>query len=700
MKIRDRIVFKIVCLTGTIFILMTGILTALVFAWIFRTTTGNIETSLDNRIRMEANAINGTIFAKIGAVTENYAALVSVMPLDGDALLEEISPAVMGSSPLIVGGGFWLEYYTIADSKLYGPYWFRDGEKIRLTWEYSNEKNDYTKFDWYLNDGIASGRKVVWSEPYNDAVTKVPMITATSALVHGGKKIGVVTLDIGLAELTGYLDSIKISEIGDYSLSLLTRDGVCVAGDKPEQEGKQLYALDGSESGPLDLGDRLVIHAPIADSGLAIALEFGKSEISAPVTRVLFILVAVAAALQGLAFFLIVIILRRIVSKPIGRTIDTLKEVFDGDTTDLTKRLGAASPDEIGEMERYFNKALEKMRHLITAIKTQTEQLSGIGEDLSENMGETAAALGQINANIQSVKKQTVNQSASVTETDATMRQIASAIEQLDAHIDSQADTVSQSSSAIEEMLANISSVTQTLMRNAENVKELALESDHGRNDLNEVSERMREIARESEGLLEISSVIESVASQTTLLAMNAAIEAAHAGDAGKGFAVVSDEIRKLAESSGSQAKTVSTVLKRIRDSMNRTTDATNAVQKQFDDINSRLSAVSDREKDLQAAMNEQNEGSKEILKGTEQLNDITSRVKAGSEEMLGGSREVIEESGNLSRITQEVNGSMNEMAAGVEQISRAMNKVNDLSRSNKESIDALSLEVRRFRVD
>jgi methyl-accepting chemotaxis protein len=259
---------------------------------------------------------------------------------------------------------------------------------------------------------------------------------------------------------------------------------------------------------------------------------------------------------------------------------------------------------------------------------------------------------------------------------------------------------VSKSSSAIEEMIANINSVTQTLTKNADSVRELLEASDVGRTGLQEVSSDIQEIARESEGLLEINAVMENIASQTNLLSMNAAIEAAHAGEAGKGFAVVADEIRKLAENSGEQSKTISTVLKKIKESIDKITRSTDAVLNKFEAIDGGVKTVSEQTENIRNAMEEQSVGSQQILEVIGQLNEITGMVKNGSEEMLEGSKEVITEGKNLEMATQEITHGMNEMGTGADQINIAVNRVNEISGQNKENINVLVKEVSRFKVE
>jgi methyl-accepting chemotaxis protein len=355
--------------------------------------------------------------------------------------------------------------------------------------------------------------------------------------------------------------------------------------------------------------------------------------------------------------------------------------------------------DELGDLGRAYGKMVAGTRGLVTTIKEQADALSGVGDDLSSSMEETAASINEISANIQSIKRQTVNQSTCVEETDQAMRRIAGGIRKLSASVDKQADGVSESSSAIEEMLANVASVTETLAKNAEDVSVLAAASEGGRSDLASVSSSIQEVARESEGLMEISEVIQAIASQTNLLSMNAAIEAAHAGDAGRGFAVVADEIRKLAESSGEQSKTVSSSLGKIRDAMDGIAKSTEAVLGQFEAIDRKIKALSERELGIRNYMGEQGAGSREILEAIGRLSDVTVEVKSGFEEIRGGSEEAMRESGDLGRLAAEVAASMNEMAAGLGQIAVAMNKVNDLGKDNKESIGALLAEVGKFKV-
>ena len=421
-------------------------------------------------------------------------------------------------------------------------------------------------------------------------------------------------------------------------------------------------------------------------------------QVLAPIYAMLYFTLAIGVgALVALA--VIILLVASSITKPIVNVSLMLKDISEGEG-DLTKSIDIHTKDEVGDLAHYFNLTLEKIRGLVVTIKTQAVKLHDIGTELSANMTETAAAVNEITSNVNSIKGQVMGQSASVTETNSTMEQVVGNINKLNDQVESQAASVTESSSAIEEMLANISSVTQTLIKNTENVNSLGEASEIGRGDLQEVSTDIQEIARESEGLLEINAVMENIASQTNLLSMNAAIEAAHAGEAGKGFAVVADEIRKLAESSGEQSKTISAVLKKIKGSIDKISKSTENVINRFEVIDTRVRTVSEQEENIRNAMEEQGQGSKQILEAIGQLNTITQSVRDGSTEMLQGSKEVIQESTNLERVTQEITNGMNEMATGADQINVAVTRVNEITQETMESIEILVSEVSKFKVD
>ncbi|MBR0030905.1 MAG: HAMP domain-containing protein [Treponema sp.] len=407
--------------------------------------------------------------------------------------------------------------------------------------------------------------------------------------------------------------------------------------------------------------------------------------------------VAISVSAAILLIFLGFIISRKTV-KPISQFTSILKDISEGEG-DLTHRIEISSKDEIGSMADYFNKTFDKIRVLVSTVQAQSSKLSEVGETLSSNMTETSAAINQISANIKSIKGQTINQTASVTETTSTMEQISFGINRLNELITEQSSNINQSTSVINSLIHNMEATTKTLVHNTENINRLAENSASGKTVLDKITKAIQEVYEESRGLMEISNVIQNIAGETNLLAMNAAIEAAHAGDTGKGFAVVADEVRKLAESSAKQTKTIGGALKKITDSIVVVTKFSAEVVEKFTLIEDEVNTVSKQEQSIRDTMEQQSQDSKYVLSAINLLNDITQKVQKSSVEMLEGSTQITKEAKNMNIITQEIDGGMSEMATGADQITEAVNAVNQLTVDTRNSIDALNDEVGKFKV-
>ena len=209
---------------------------------------------------------------------------------------------------------------------------------------------------------------------------------------------------------------------------------------------------------------------------------------------------------------------------------------------------------------------------------------------------------------------------------------------------------VSDSSAAIEQMIKNISSINNIIDNNFNIVTNLEDATNIGSQNLKEVTGLVGEIEKESKQLVEMSKVIAQISSQTNLLAMNAAIEAAHAGDFGAGFSVVADEIRKLAEDSGRQAKQIGEVLKTIKQMVDNAYSKAGTVQKEFDSVVSLASQVKNQELEVKNSMDEQNEGNTLLLSSLSQMKEGTHAVEDAASHLQQDTDHIIDRIANIGR--------------------------------------------------
>ena len=568
-----------------------------------------------------------------------------------------------------------------------------------------NDPNNY----WYLmtlNETIK----------YNFNINYNPDLGVTNLWINApvfdaqGRPLGILGTGI---DLTSFIDSIYRDYHGKAALYLFNaegeitgaRDSSLVAnkvrlGYALGETGEDIFAktitLSTGEFYYFESHEGIIAIGEVPTLGwyMAAIQPIGLADILNSSMTLLFLAMVAAIAIIFIIFN--VFIVRMLF--PMNHMVQTLDNISVD--WDLTHRLELKRKDEIGTLGEFFNLTFEKIRELLVGIKGKTIALSETGDELALFMDKTRTDVEGINTNIQEMRGHLLSQADKVNATACSMEQIIKEIDELDGQINVQADSVSRSSSAIEEMISNVQTVTKTLIGNSENISSLTESSEAGRVDLQKVSSDIQEISNESESLLEINSVMQNIASQTNLLSMNAAIEAAHAGTAGKGFAVVADEIRKLAEDSSKQSKTISAALKKIKTMINTSTESIGVVLNRFQAIEQEVKTVSNQESQIRNAMEKQGTGSRQILEAISQLNSVTGLVHKASSEMTTASKQVLNQSNELKQITADVAGSMDNMTHGVDEISKTITRVQEISEENKENINALSTDTLRFKVE
>ena len=415
---------------------------------------------------------------------------------------------------------------------------------------------------------------------------------------------------------------------------------------------------------------------------------------SQAIFKSLMIVIAVASIILLVS---IIMLLIWKVGKPLKKVERAMQELSSGHA-DLTIRLPENGNDEFSYVCKYVNSFISLLQNIINDLRKAQESLEEIGESLGANSQETASATAQIFANIEGVRKQSQNQENAVKNTTNVLNLSSNTAENLGNFIEFQASGITESSVAIEQMLGNISSVTQSVRKMASSFNELELSVDDGNSKLINVGQKVSQIAEQSKMLNQANAIISQIASETNLLAMNAAIEAAHAGEAGKGFSVVADEIRKLAETSSKQSKNINVELKDIATSIKDVVTLSKESQEKFSEIVGQLSSTTTIIKEIDGAMTEQETASRQILESLASMKSQSEDVKEKSAEMKDDLTNVSSDMSSVAQISTTVLSSMDEMSIGVQEISNSTQMVSELAFQSQEQIKSINELLKQFR--
>ena len=591
---------------------------------------------------------------------------------------------------------------------------FGIGGKNGILYRTDNKTENVSREDWFQR---AMTGKYAITEPVFSATERMYVSTIAIPLRDlQGKITGVISATLLGGSLSNLVSDMTVGKTG--AAYLISPDGIVLGTRQPEILYKNIFTevfeseskeFQGFLRNALSSGKSKVSISKINNtryiaatssmrySGWTLLLMAPVSEFVAENITTLIRTFILIAALQLVVAIIIGFFIARRIVKPLNLMIDALHNISQGEG-DLTIELPVVGRDETGILSTYFNETISKLRNAIKNVSTGSFEMKTVGSDLESNMVSVSEFVKAITDSIEELRGHFKEQEKSVSETASAIEEVIKAIRALHEDIDRQLGVVQNSTASLDGMTKFVSSVEENIKGAQSTMQNLASATDSGRETLTQANNISQRISEASGSLIEASAVIQNIANQTNLLAMNAAIEAAHAGKAGKGFAVVASEIRKLAESSSAQGQKITTTLKNIIDEIELLASSASGAVEKFNYISNYSNEVHNAIESVVKVMDKQEENSTSIRDMIKNIGTTTSGVKYNSAEMLASSENILTQATQLDELTRVLRKTMDSIESQVDLINSATQESLEIAGKNKESIDGLVTEVGKFK--
>lgn len=364
---------------------------------------------------------------------------------------------------------------------------------------------------------------------------------------------------------------------------------------------------------------------------------------------------------------------------------------------DLTCRININMIDDFGVLISSVNTLIAKLSSMIKDLQAETHAVTESAGIISKSARYATGAIGVMNHSLQHIDENSKKQDELVEVTGENLVMLADSIDTVKLHVTQQTEAVQSISTAISKMTDSISSVANTAKQAQEVSQGLSERSDIGNTAVEHAVSTMKEIQTVSEEVRKLLKVIQGIAAQTNLLSMNAAIEAAHAGEFGAGFAVVADEVRSLASSSSSSARNIQVKIKEMMEKTTAGVEAITSAGTAFQGIRDNVIENAALVKNIYDAMIQQNQGAAETKQAADDLVEAIHAIRDLAEEET-------EEAGKLRESMDAVVAASKSTVAAVQESMEAtanmkvtVEKVDKSAEGNKESVEKIYNHVEQF---